>query len=143
GRLGSFEHPDRIDFRNQAQLQQWRDGGRLSWNTEYKPLFYRDIWPILYRPDQFRFLCDILAQSNYPHDQEQRGLFDPNKLSVVPKRMTGRKREDAAHEAQVQAGLPPTVEFASVAKLAPQPQPHGDDEHAYVYDPFGPLRRYL
>jgi hypothetical protein len=50
GRLGSFDDPDPIDFRDEAQLRQWRDGGRLAWNTEFRPLFYRDIWPILYRP---------------------------------------------------------------------------------------------
>src|SRR4029077_19900573 len=69
GRLGSFDSPERIDFGNEAQVSQWRNSGRLTWNTESRPLFYRDIWPILYRPDQFRFLCDVLAQSNYPHDQ--------------------------------------------------------------------------
>src|SRR5260370_32107765 len=84
GRLGSFDDPDQIDFRNEAQLRQWRDGGRLAWNTEFRPLFYRDIWPILYRPDQYRFLCDTLAQSNFPHHQEQRGLVAPDKLAAGP-----------------------------------------------------------
>jgi hypothetical protein len=138
GRLGSFDDPDHINFRNEPQLRQWRDGGRLTWNTEYRPLFYRDIWPILYRPDQFRFLCDVLAQSNYPHDQEQRGLFDPDKLSVVP----GSARARAIVEQQ-QEGSPSVerkLEFTNLSRLAQLASRAAD---AVVADPYGPLRLYL
>jgi hypothetical protein len=140
GRIGTFGNPERIDFRNETELRQWRDS-RLTWNTDYKPLFYRDIWPILYRPDQFRFLCDILSQSNFPHDQEQRGLFDPAKLSVVP----GSKQAKQS-AAQQTAGAAPSIgrklEFASLVRLTPSPE---EDEAAddALPDPYGPLRRYL
>ena len=134
GRLGSFDAPDQIDFRNEAQLLQWREGGRLTWNTEFRPLFYRDIWPILYRPDQFRFFCDVLALSNFPHDQEQRGLFDPTKLSVVPGSAEAR-RIAAEQEAGAEPSVARKLEFvnlstAAAAEIAPA-------------DPYGPLRRYL
>jgi hypothetical protein len=89
-----------------------------AWNTEFRPLFYRDIWPILYRPDQFRFLCDILAQSNFPHDQEQRGLFDPAKLSVVP----GSPKASEIAAAQTQAGAPSVtrkIEFTNLSRFTP------------------------
>ena len=66
GQLGTFENPEDIDFHNEAQLRQWRASGRLTWNTEFKPLFYRDIWPILYRPDQFRFLCEFSPSRTSP-----------------------------------------------------------------------------
>jgi hypothetical protein len=144
GRLDTFDDPERIDFRDQAQLRQWQNG-RLTWNRAYRPLFYRDIWPILYRPDQFRYLCDALAQSNYPHDQEQRGLFDPSKLSQPPK-----KREQA--EAVELAAAAPRVEFASIEALAPKTEPAGSKEPAptgrapareRVEDPYGPVRRFL
>jgi hypothetical protein len=118
GRLGSFEQPDHIDFHNEPQLRQWLDGGRLVWNTEFRPLFYRDIWPILYRPDQFRFLCDILAQSNFPHDQEQRGLFDPGKLSVVP----GSKEACRIKKEQKEGAVPSDrsfIESTSFARFSP------------------------
>ena len=140
GRLGSFDNPDRIDFRNEAQLEQWRDSGRLTWNTEFRPLFYRDIWPILYRPDQFRFLCDVLAQSNFPHDQEQRGLFDPAKLSVVPGSNKAREISD-----QQQAGAPLVarkLEFVNLERLAAR-GPTAPALDPAVPDPYGPLRRYL
>ena len=139
GRLGSFENPDRIDFRNAGQLQQWRDGGRLTWNTDYKPLFFRDIWPILYRPDQFRFLSDILAQSNYPHDQEQRGLFDPAKLSIVP----GSKKAKEIAEQQKAGGGPSVarkIEFANLSRFTPMRADAAEEPPA---DPYGPLRRFL
>jgi len=138
GRLGSFDDPDHIDFRNEAQLRQWRDGGRLTWNTEFRPLFYRDIWQILYRPDQFRFLCDILAQSNYPHDQEQRGLFDPAKLSVVPG--SRRAQEVAAQQEQGAPSVERKLEYTSLARLAPTARRHATGAAA---DPYGPLRLYL
>jgi hypothetical protein len=160
GRLDTYDIPDRIDFRNEVALEQWRDG-RLAWNTEFTPGFYRDIWPILYRPDQFRFLCDILAQSNFPHDQEQRGLFNPDYLSVVPG--SARAREIAAAHGETEGRPPPKVEFASLARLAPKTvrgggrEPPGEpgqgpgsghrstegvprEEPA---DPYGPLRRFL
>jgi L-Lysine epsilon oxidase N-terminal/L-lysine epsilon oxidase C-terminal domain len=139
GRLGSFENPDQIDFRNEAQLRQWRDGGRLSWNTGYKPLFYRDIWPILYRPDQFRFLCDVLAQSNYPHDQEQRGLFDPSKLSVVPGSPKAREIT-GEQEAGAEPSIERKIEFANLSRFTPTRADAAEDALA---DPYGPLRKFL
>ena len=138
GRLGSFNDPDKIDFRNEAQLRQWRDGGRLTWNTDYRPLFYRDVWPILYRPDQFRFLCDVLAQSNFPHDQEQRGLFDPSKLSVVPG--SDRAKAIAAEQEQGAPSVAEKLEFTNLARLAPTGLRHANDAGP---DPYGPLRQYL
>jgi hypothetical protein len=139
GRLGSFENPDRIDFRNEAQLRQWRDGGRLTWNTEFKPLFYRDVWPILYRPDQFRFLCDVLQWSNYPHDQEQRGLFDPAKLAVVPGSAKALEIV-AAQDSPEENPIARKIEFASLSQLAPAKTDAKGDKPA---DPYGPLRRFL
>jgi hypothetical protein len=79
GKIGTFDDPERVDSRDPDALRHWK-AGRLTWNKDYKPWFYRDIWPILFRPDEFRFLTDILEQSNFPHDQEQRGTFDPYKL---------------------------------------------------------------
>jgi L-lysine epsilon oxidase-like protein len=136
GDAGSFDDPPRVDYRNEAALRQWQDG-RLTWNRAYKPWFYRDIWPILYRPDQFRFLCNILGQSNFPHDQQQRGMFDPYKLSVVPKYVLPRA---AAQQAAL--ARPKASEMTPEEGLEPQGAVH--DAHGRVrVDPFGPMRRYL
>jgi hypothetical protein len=83
GESGTFSHPQYVDYRNKGALDMWR-AGRLQWNPAYKPWFYRDIWNILFRPDEFSYLSDILGLSNFPHNQSTRGTFDPDKLGVPP-----------------------------------------------------------
>ena len=83
GTSGTFEDPPRIDPTDEDALVHWR-AGRLRWNPAHRPWFYRDIWSILYRPDQYSYLCDALGLSNYPHNQSTRGTFDPEKLGHPP-----------------------------------------------------------
>jgi hypothetical protein len=82
GTDGTFDDPQRIP-NNEGALIHWR-AGRLRWNPDHKPWFYRDIWRILYRPDEYSYLCDALGQSNFPHNQSTRGSFDPEKLGQPP-----------------------------------------------------------
>ena len=84
GTAGTFDHPQHVPPTDQEALVLWR-AGRLQWNPEHRPWFYRDIWTILFRPDQYNYLCNVLGQSNYPHNQSTRGTFDPFKLGVPPK----------------------------------------------------------
>ena len=83
GTAGTFNDPQRINSADREALILWQNG-RLQWNPNYKPWFYRDIWTILYRADEFTYTSDVLGQSNYPHNQSPRGNFDPEKLSVPP-----------------------------------------------------------
>lgn len=83
GETGSFGNPEKVDTCDPDALRIWK-AGRLEWNPDYRPHFYRDIWPILFRADEFRYVCNILGQSNFPHDQEPRGTFDVNKLAQEP-----------------------------------------------------------
>lgn len=83
GEIGTFNDPQIIDPNDTGALMHWKRG-RLGWNPDYKPWFYRDIWTILFRPDEMTYLTNVLAQSNYPHNQSKRGTFDPEKLSVPP-----------------------------------------------------------
>jgi len=83
GTAGTFDDPERIPPGDEEALIHWR-AGRVRWNPDYKPWFYRDIWRILYRPDEYSYLCDALGQSNYPHNQSTRGSFDPDKLGQPP-----------------------------------------------------------
>lgn len=83
GTTGTFDDPQPVPPGDEKALILWR-AGRLRWNPKYKPWFYRDIWPILFRPNEFSYLCSILGQSNFPHDQSTRGTFDPNKLGQPP-----------------------------------------------------------
>lgn len=84
GTSGTFANPQHIPPMDEEALILWR-AGRLEWNPEHRPWFYRDIWTILFRPDQYNYLCDVLGLSNYPHNQSTRGTFDPFKLGVPPK----------------------------------------------------------
>src|SRR5258706_3235714 len=83
GTAGTFEDPQRISPTNEGALIHWR-AGCLQWNPDHKPWFYRDIWRILYRPDEYSYLCDALGQSNYPHNQSTRGSFNPETLGQPP-----------------------------------------------------------
>ncbi|MBL8231216.1 MAG: LodA/GoxA family CTQ-dependent oxidase [Bryobacterales bacterium] len=79
----TWDDAPKIDPSDREGLMIW-NSGPLDWNPGYKPWFWRDIWPILFRADEMRYLNNVLQQSNYPHDQTQRGNFDPSKLSVPP-----------------------------------------------------------
>ncbi|MFL6255822.1 MAG: LodA/GoxA family CTQ-dependent oxidase [Pyrinomonadaceae bacterium] len=73
--------PDPADAK---ALARWREDAR--WNPDYYPYFYRDIWPILMRPQNFQWVFDIdQFAGGAPHDPTPGvGNFDPNLLSVVP-----------------------------------------------------------
>ncbi len=83
GTAGTFAQPQQIDPENLPALMHWQ-ASNLMWNPDYKPWFYRDIWPILFRADEYTYLTNVLQQSNYPHNQTSRGNFDPTKLSIPP-----------------------------------------------------------
>lgn len=84
GTTGTFSNPQVIDSGDLGALLHWK-ASNLEWNPDYKPWFYRDIWPILFRADEFTYLTNVLQQSNYPHNQTGRGNFDPEKLSIPPR----------------------------------------------------------
>ena len=115
GTAGTFDDPQHVDASDPAALQHWKNG-RLEWNPDYKPWFYRDVWPILFRADEMTHLTNVLEQSNYPHNQTHRGNFDPDKLSVPPfvnERAWERARLEAARKNQAGAlfveALEPTL----------------------------------
>lgn len=84
GKIDSFAEPQQIDSADPEALRFWHTQ-RLEWNRELRPWFWRDIWPILFRPNEFNYLTNVLAQSNYPHSQSTRGTFDPGLLCVPPR----------------------------------------------------------
>lgn len=84
GKAGTFAEPQQIDTSDPDALALWL-ASALMWNPDYKPWFYRDIWPILFRADEYTYLTNVLGQSNYPHNQSERGNFDLGKLSIPPK----------------------------------------------------------
>jgi hypothetical protein len=135
GKLGTFGDPEEVDARDPAALRHWK-AGRLTWNRAFKPWFYRDIWPILFRPDEFRFLTDILEQSNFPHDQEQRGTFDPYKLGKPPQPPAEPAADDRAIVAQSAIqGEALTEAHAPVAR-----RPSDDGR---IHDEYWAMRNFL
>jgi L-Lysine epsilon oxidase N-terminal/L-lysine epsilon oxidase C-terminal domain len=83
GLPGSWAKAPHIDTNDAGALMHW-NAAPLDWNPDYKPWFYRDIWPILFRADEMSYLNNVLQQSNYPHNQSQRGNFDVTRCSVPP-----------------------------------------------------------
>src|SRR5947207_539296 len=83
GLSGTFANPQKFAPNDPPALLHWT-AGNLEWISDYKSWFYRDIWPIIFRADEFTYLTNVLAQSNYPHNQTPRGNFDPDKLSIPP-----------------------------------------------------------
>ncbi|RED97888.1 LodA/GoxA family CTQ-dependent oxidase [Marinoscillum furvescens] len=78
-------------------LEDWRINPRKQWNDDYYPYFYRDVWPILQRPNQMQWVSNIVMASNLPHYAGPRGTFDESILSVPPKTEADpelRKRND-------------------------------------------------
>ncbi|MGX2042085.1 LodA/GoxA family CTQ-dependent oxidase [Methylocaldum sp. MU1018] len=160
GQLGSFACPETIPPRDPVALSQWKTG-RLTWNRDYKPWFYRDVWPILFRPNEFIYLTDILAQSNFPHDQERRGTFNPCLLAQTPKRFRDKVDYEAAAAAPnpvtlacLRAESPAGRSAADGVKAAREAQqgearvetrssPRQDSDGRWVLDPYGPMRRFL
>ena len=66
-----------------ADLSHWRRFAQ--WNRTYRPYFYRDIWPILSRPNDYALLMDRDAFfGGNPHDPGTGGNFDETELSIPP-----------------------------------------------------------
>jgi hypothetical protein len=94
---GTYDKPARTDPNDMGALMHW-NASPLDWNPDYKPWFYRDVWPILFRADEMSYLNNVLQQSNFPHNQTQRGNFDVTRASVPPMlspRALGRLRDAA------------------------------------------------
>lgn len=72
--------PDHTDAQ---ALGLWRKNAQ--WNPDYYPYFYRDIWPILTRPQNYQYVFDFdTFAGGDPHDTTSGQNFDQSLLSVPP-----------------------------------------------------------
>ena len=74
--------PDPGDAR---ALSRWREDAQ--WNSDYYPYFYRDVWPILTRPQSYQWVFDFNSfAGGDPHNTTPggEGNFDPTLLSIPP-----------------------------------------------------------
>jgi hypothetical protein len=95
---GTYEKPACVDANDMGALLHW-NAAPLDWNPDFKPWFYRDIWPIIFRADEMSYLNNVLQQSNFPHNQTQRGNFDVTRACVPP--LLSRRAETRLQEAAV------------------------------------------
>ncbi len=68
-----------------AELKLWRE--QACWNPQYYPYFWRDIWPILQRPENYQWVLDFDSfTGGDPHNTTagEGGNFDPDLLSKTP-----------------------------------------------------------
>lgn len=86
GARKTFDHNTQQVDQNNPEAVAWWKKQDLVWNNDYTPSFTKDIWPILERPNTYGYLSNILSQSNAPHDETDRGTFDPSILSNSSKR---------------------------------------------------------
>lgn len=73
------------DPKDRDAMRFWR--GNAIWNQNYYPFFWRDIWPILSRPNNYSVVLDFEAfQGGDPHNDTPGagGRLDPNILSQTP-----------------------------------------------------------
>ena len=91
------------DPQDSKALDLWRK--TAQWNPDYYPYFYRDIWPILTRPQSYQYVFDFdTFAGGDPHDTTSgiEGNFDESLLNTPPyegedpeertKRATWRRR---------------------------------------------------
>jgi len=79
---GTQTPPDPSDSK---ALALWRE--QAQWNPDYYPYFYRDIWPILTRPQNFAFVMDFdPLTGGDPHNTTsgEGGNFDRSVISIPP-----------------------------------------------------------
>ncbi|MFL5802982.1 MAG: LodA/GoxA family CTQ-dependent oxidase [Roseiflexaceae bacterium] len=73
------------DPNNADALALWRQ--QATWNRDYYPYFWRDIWPVIKRPFDFQWLMDFdPLTGGDPHNTTAglQGNFDPALLSIPP-----------------------------------------------------------
>lgn len=85
---GNFDNPEKVDIGDPAALQLWRDAPK-TWNRNYYPLFWKEIFPILARPYYMQFTTSFLATSNDAHEIGPGGDFEKSKISIPPRKGQG------------------------------------------------------
>lgn len=115
GTAGTFNAPQKIDPTDTGALLHWK-AGPVEWNPAYRPWFWRDIWPIIFRADEFSYFANILQQSNFPHNQSSRGTFDPYRLCIPPRvaprglaAKEGLARDDQASGRLLEVAVEPSL----------------------------------
>lgn len=73
---GTQKRPD------EQELPVWRE--QAVWNTNYYPFFWRDIWPILQRPNNYQWVMSFDGGDPHNSTRGANGNMDPDWLSMAP-----------------------------------------------------------
>jgi hypothetical protein len=85
-------------------LQVWRQAAQ--YNPNYYPYFWRDIWPILTRPNNYQWVMDFDAfTGGEPHNTAPGTgqAFDPDQISVPP--YHGESQADKDHKRSMRMAI--------------------------------------
>jgi len=77
--------PYQCDTPPPSNLQTWQQ--EATWNPNYYPYFWRDVWPILSRPYYYQFVMDFDPfTGGDPHETARGsgGNMDPDQISIPP-----------------------------------------------------------
>lgn len=80
---GPFDAPAPVDPSDPDALWRWRAADK-RWNPNYYPYFYKEIWPILSRPDRMQWVSNFLAISSDPHETGAGGNFELARIATPP-----------------------------------------------------------
>lgn len=77
--------PFTCDQPKPTDLTLWRR--QAKWNTNYYPYFWRDVWPVLKRPNPYQYVMDFDPFTGGDPHNTARGLggnMDPDWISIPP-----------------------------------------------------------
>lgn len=132
---GKFESRNEIDAEDPDALSLWR-ASEKKWNTNYYPLFYKEIYPLLERPMRMQYVTDFLQVSNDAHSTEPRGDFDVTRISVAPTWVTPKELEQ-------KMGIEAVLKAKSKGRYRLKKGADGTETIEVLYDPFREIRQFV
>lgn len=132
---GKFESREEIDAEDPEALSLWRSSEK-KFNTNYYPLFYKEIYPILSRPLRMQFVTDFLQISNDAHQTAHRGDFDETKISIPPKWAL-------PEEVEKLHGLNAVLKAKSKGRVRLLANARGKEVEEVKVDPYREMRQFV
>jgi hypothetical protein len=113
-------------------MDAWQRADK-SYNPDYYPLFWKEIWPLLQRPDDYQFVTALLGQSFDPHNTGAQGNFDVCRISRPPS--AAQDEDEQAIDRELRRYI-----YGSLRKVGREDQFKCDDRESRLYGaPLMPL----
>ncbi len=133
--MGKFESREEIDAEDPDALSLWR-ASQKKWNSNYYPMFFKEIFSILSRPLKMQYVTDFLQISNDAHQTGARGDFDKSKISVPPKWMS-----EAALKKEIGAEKFEAIKRKFETRVVTNAK--GKEQVEILYDPYREIRQFV